>query len=112
MGHLIFKPSIIKHSLVSQHELPRKYIDFPMAAPPPHRQSSKNMNTWLRCNLTIVAIAILKRFRPRQSTVLFLTDRIRVKYSPFHHLSEGKALQFIASNTSVPVPKVYCTFER
>src|SRR6266404_7020755 len=43
-----------------------------------YRLSAKN--DWLRRNLTLAAITILKRFRPRQSSVLFLTRRICVKY--------------------------------
>ena len=35
------------------------------------------------------------------------------KYGPLQlHLSEAAAMQFIASNTPIPVPKVYCAFER
>jgi Phosphotransferase enzyme family len=75
-----------------------------------YRQSAKN--DWLRRNLTLAAITILKRSRPRQSSVLFLTRRICVKYGPLQHLSGAAAMQFIASNTSIPVPKVYCAFER
>ena len=68
--------------------------------------------SWTRTHLTLVAVAVLKRFRPRISSVLFLTSRICVKYDPFQHLSDAAAMQFIASHTSVPVPKVYCAFHR
>ncbi|PGH02261.1 hypothetical protein AJ80_08886 [Polytolypa hystricis UAMH7299] len=76
----------------------------------PHNGSIKA--SWFRRHLTLVAVAILKHFRPRTSSVLFLTPGICVKYGPFQHLSDAAAMQFIASHTSIPVPKVYCAFER
>ncbi|KKZ60975.1 hypothetical protein EMCG_04399 [[Emmonsia] crescens] len=81
-----------------------------MASPVSHQRSFKN--SWLRRNIVLAAIAALKRFRPRQSSVLFLTRRICVKYGPFQHLSSAETMQLIASNTSIPVPKIYCAFER
>lgn len=78
-------------------------------------QQSRNGSTkssWIRLHLTLVAVAALKRFRPHASSVLFLTRGVCVKYGPFQHLSDAGAMQFIASNTSIPVPKVYCAFER
>ncbi|OJD16031.1 hypothetical protein AJ78_03784 [Emergomyces pasteurianus Ep9510] len=45
-----------------------------MASPVTRQRSLKN--SWLRRNIVLAAIAILKRFRPRQSSVLFLTRRI------------------------------------
>lgn len=44
--------------------------------------------------------------------VLFLTDSICVKYGPLRHLPEASTMDFIAHNTSIPVPKVYCAFKR
>lgn len=80
--------------------------------PDPTSYQLSGKNTWLQRSLTLAAIKFLKRRRPRQSSVLFLTRRICVKYGRFQHLSEAEAMQFIASNTSIPVPKVYCAFER
>ena len=68
--------------------------------------------TRTRVYLTLAAIKILKRLRPRLSNVLFLTPSICVKYGPFQHISEAAAMQYIAANTSMPVPKVYCAFQR
>lgn len=69
-------------------------------------------SSWVRRHLTLVAVATLKRFRPHASSVLFVTRGVCVKYGPFQHLSNAAAMQFIASHTSIPVPKVYCAFER
>ena len=68
--------------------------------------------TWPRVHATLAAIAVLKRLRPRLSSVLFLTPNICVKYGPFQHISEAATMQYIAANTNMPVPKVYCAFER
>ncbi|OCK82808.1 hypothetical protein K432DRAFT_415070 [Lepidopterella palustris CBS 459.81] len=80
----------------------------------PEQQSHNGpiKDSWVRRHLTLVAVATLKRFRPQASSVLFLTRGICVKYGPFQHLSDAAAMQFIASYTSIPVPKVYCAFER
>ncbi|KAF2824557.1 hypothetical protein CC86DRAFT_421116 [Ophiobolus disseminans] len=69
--------------------------------------NSPTQSSWVRRHLTLVAIATLKRFRPHVSSVLFLTRRMCVKYGPFQHLSDAAAMQFIASHTSIPVPKTY-----
>ena len=75
-----------------------------------HNRSGKA--SWVQRHLTLMAIATLKRFRPHVSSVLLLTRGVCVKYGPFQHLSYVTAMQFIASHTSIPVPKVYCAFER
>ncbi|KAB5554692.1 serine/threonine protein kinase [Coniochaeta sp. 2T2.1] len=41
---------------------------------------------------------------------LLLNKRLVVKTGPYVHLSEGATMQFVAENTSIPVPKVYCSF--
>ncbi|KAL6703514.1 hypothetical protein ACN47E_009612 [Coniothyrium glycines] len=62
-----------------------------------------------RC-LTLLAIKLLKRFRKRHGTVLFLSKKICVKYGSSVNLREASSLQFVAKHTSVPVPRVYCAF--
>ncbi|KAI1919258.1 hypothetical protein LOZ52_005506 [Ophidiomyces ophidiicola] len=81
-----------------------------MVTPRSYEVSLKN-NWWWR-SLTLAAIALLKRFRPYWSQVLLLTPGICIKYGKFQHLSSAEAMQVIASNTSMPVPKIYCAFER
>lgn len=69
-------------------------------------------NTWLRRNLTITSIALLKRFRPGPGRILFLNSKLCVKYGTTVHLSEARAMKLVAENTSVLLPKVYCSFQR
>ena len=69
-------------------------------------------NTWLRRNLTIASIALLKRFRPRSGRILFLSSKLCVKYGATIHLSEARAMKLVAETTSVLLPKVYCSFRR
>ncbi|KAJ5189667.1 Aminoglycoside phosphotransferase [Penicillium cf. griseofulvum] len=68
-------------------------------------------NFWHRY-LTLGAIQILKRIRPREGNVLMLTDGICVKYGRRVHLSEASTMRFISQHTSIPVPKVLCAFTR
>ena len=81
-----------------------------MSAPQSYNGPPKD--SWVRRHLTLIAVATLKRFCPRASSVLFLSRGVCVKYGPFQHLSEATTMQFIASHTSLPVPKIYCAFER
>ncbi|KAJ5720912.1 kinase-like protein [Penicillium malachiteum] len=62
--------------------------------------------------MTLLAIRILKRIRPREGNVLMLTDGICVKYGRRVHLSEASTMRFISQHTSIPVPKVLCAFTR
>ena len=69
-------------------------------------------SNWLWRQLTRASVAILKDRRPRSGSVLFLTPSICVKYGPTHHVAEAFAIQYIATHTSIPVPKIHCAFER
>ncbi|KAH7890944.1 kinase-like domain-containing protein [Phlebopus sp. FC_14] len=67
-------------------------------------------DTPLRRFAVLAAIKLLKRIRPRIGNVLFLTDKLCVKYGPLKPLSEAFTLHFVANHTTIPVPKVYCAF--
>ncbi|KAF2875933.1 kinase-like domain-containing protein [Massariosphaeria phaeospora] len=67
--------------------------------------------TAFRRSLTLLAIKLLKRFRKRHGTVLFLSPRLCVKYGTSTSLGEASTLQFVAHHTSIPVPRVHCAFE-
>jgi hypothetical protein len=67
-------------------------------------------NTRLRRFLFLALIKLLEHFRPQCGSVLFLSERICVKYGESMTLSEASTLQFIARNTSIPVPRVICSF--
>ena len=47
---------------------------------------------------------------PQCGDVLFLTNKLCVKYGDLVQISEAFTMQFITSHTSIPLPKVYCAF--
>lgn len=67
-------------------------------------------NTFARRVLTLAACKLLRRFRPHRGVVLFLSKHKCVKSEYFTHPSEASSMRFVAENTSIPVPKVYCSF--
>lgn len=69
-------------------------------------------NTWFRRILILASVALLNRYGRRRNTVLFLTKKLCVKYGRSVHLGEAAAMEYVASNSSIPVPKVHCAFER
>lgn len=79
--------------------------------PTTHGSGSIN-DTWLNRLLVLAAIKILRRFRPRRGSILLLTDSVCIKYGPLHHLPEASTMEFIARNTSIPVPRIHCAFKR
>jgi Predicted aminoglycoside phosphotransferase len=85
----------------------------PTSSPSTTSSASKPFknNFWYRY-LTLTAIQILKRIRPREGNVLMLTDGICVKYGRRVHLSEASTMRFISQHISIPAPKVLCAFTR
>lgn len=73
-------------------------------------QSEQINATAFQRYLTLLAIKLLKRFRKRSGTVLFLSKKICVKYGSGVNLREVSSIRFVAKHTSVPVPRVYCAF--
>ncbi|KAJ5697413.1 hypothetical protein N7488_011097 [Penicillium malachiteum] len=72
---------------------------------------SKSVNsTAFSRSLTLLSIRILKRIRPRQGSVLMLTNGVCVNHGRYIHLSEASTMRFISQHTSIPVPKVLCAF--
>ncbi|KZF20585.1 kinase-like protein [Xylona heveae TC161] len=83
------------------------------SASSPHAGLSKPIKaTRFRRFSTLATIAILKHFRPQRGRVLLLTKRLCVKYGPLINLSEASAMEFVARNTSIPTPRVRCSFVR
>jgi Phosphotransferase enzyme family len=78
----------------------------------PIRDGARSINdSWFNRFLVLIAVKVLRRFRPRRGSVLFLTDKLCVKYGPLRHLPEASTIEFVAQNTSIPVPKIYCAFK-
>ncbi len=69
-------------------------------------------NTCLRRFLVLAAVKLLKRIVPSHGAVIFISNKLCIKFGPLRHLLEASAMRFIAQYTSIPVPKVYCAFTR
>lgn len=69
-------------------------------------------NNRLNRFLVLVGVKLLRRFRTSWGLVLFLTPQLCVKISDYTDLSEAASMEFIRKHTSIPVPKVYCAFQR
>ena len=83
------------------------------AGSPPSNHHSQPINaSRLNRHLVLLAVTLLHRFRPRSGRVIFLTSNYCIKHGPFLHLNEAAAMKVVAERTTVPVPKVYCAFER
>lgn len=67
-------------------------------------------NTRLRRLFTLLALKTTGRFYCRDGPCVPISKHLIVKTSPFVHLTEATTLQFIAANTSIPVPRVHCAF--
>jgi hypothetical protein len=67
-------------------------------------------NTLFNRLAVISAVKAIGPFRRRGGNLVFLTNKLCVKRGPWVRISEAFTMQFIASNTSIPVPKVYCAF--
>lgn len=67
-------------------------------------------NSFLRRFLTLVALKTTARFYERSGPCVPISPRLIVKTGPFAHLTEAATLEFVASNTSIPVPHVHCAF--
>lgn len=67
---------------------------------------------WYNRIMVLASIKLRRRLGPRQGSVLFLNKSLCVKYGSLRHLPEASTMQFIAQNTSIPVPKIRCAFVR
>ena len=67
-------------------------------------------NNFLRRSLTLLALKTTARFFRRDGACVPISKNIIVKTDPFVHLSEATTMEFVAANTSIPVPRVYCSF--
>ena len=67
-------------------------------------------NTPLRRFLTLLALKTTARLYRRDWPCFPISKHLIVKTSPFVHLTEAATLQYIAANTSIPVPRVHCAF--
>jgi hypothetical protein len=69
-------------------------------------------NTPLRRFLVLAAVTLLKHIVPRHGGLIFISKKFCIKFGPLRNLPEASTMRFIAQNTSIPVPKIYCAFTR
>ncbi len=67
-------------------------------------------NTFLRRCLTRLALETIARFYSRDGLCFPISKHKIVKTGRRVHLTEGATMKFLAGNTTIPVPKVYCSF--
>jgi len=81
----------------------------PRPEEPPSKSSPINATRFRRIT-TMCAVSLLKPIRRTLSRVLLLSSTICVKHGTYVDLSEAATMAFIREHTSIPVPKVYCSF--
>lgn len=69
-------------------------------------------NTFIHRSLVLLALNTTARFYTWMGFCVPITRNKIVKTGPYVHLTEGATMKFIEKNTSIPVPKVYCSFVR
>ncbi|KAI0855419.1 kinase-like protein [Xylaria cubensis] len=67
-------------------------------------------NTLFRRCFTLLALKTIARFRSYKGPCMAISKHLIVKTGPFVHLTEAATMAFVAAKTSIPVPRVYCSF--
>ncbi|KAF5019436.1 hypothetical protein F66182_8565 [Fusarium sp. NRRL 66182] len=67
-------------------------------------------NTRLRRLLTRLALRIATHIYKLDGFVRPISPGLIVKTGPWVHLTEAATMQFVSANTSIPVPRVHCSF--
>ena len=67
-------------------------------------------NTVFRRLLTLVALRTTARLYKRSGVCVPISGGLLVKSDAFVDLTEAATIRFIAERTTIPVPKVYCSF--
>lgn len=67
-------------------------------------------NGFFRRLLTLLALKTTARLYHYDGPCIPISKNLIVKTGPFVHLTEGATMQFVATNTSIPVPRVHCSF--
>ncbi|EFE44535.1 hypothetical protein TRV_00671 [Trichophyton verrucosum HKI 0517] len=67
-------------------------------------------STRIRRFLTLLALKTTAKFFKRDGYCIPISKHKIVKTGAWVHLTEAATMQFVAENTSIPVPKVHCAF--
>lgn len=68
-------------------------------------------NTWPRRYATLLAHRLAARTSLNLGGAVIVPPRFVIKAGSFKDLSEASTMRFVAQRTSIPVPKVYCSFK-
>ncbi|TQV92978.1 serine/threonine protein kinase [Cordyceps javanica] len=69
-------------------------------------------NTAIRRWLTLVALKTTSRFYKFDGPCVPISSRIIVKKGKNINLAEAESMAFIAAQTKIPLPRIYCSFTR
>ncbi|KAH9215636.1 kinase-like domain-containing protein [Leptodontidium sp. 2 PMI_412] len=69
-------------------------------------------DTPLRRFFVLATLRLLNRILPRHGPVLMLSKSLCIKLGTLKLPAEAATMQLIAKHTLIPVPRVYCAFER
>ncbi|KAI0882914.1 kinase-like protein [Annulohypoxylon maeteangense] len=80
--------------------------------PPDSTEKLSFNNTFCRCASTIVSLKVARWFNTPKSMSRChpISKKLIVKTGFSVHLTEAATLQFVSKNTSIPVPRVQCSF--
>lgn len=67
-------------------------------------------NTLIRRLLTLLVLRTTSRLYPPYGSCIQISRNIIVKRDRFVHLTEAATMNFVAANTSIPLPRVHCAF--
>jgi len=67
-------------------------------------------NTFARRILTRLASHTIAKLYPRDGLCIRISKNKILKTGRRVHLTEGATLKYLAENTTIPVPKVHCSF--
>ncbi|KAI5464362.1 kinase-like domain-containing protein [Mariannaea sp. PMI_226] len=67
-------------------------------------------NTALHRLLTRLALKTTALLYRRNRPCVPISKHVIVKTGPFAHLTEAATMSFVTANTSIPVPRIYCSF--
>ncbi|KAJ9636933.1 hypothetical protein H2204_005079 [Knufia peltigerae] len=67
-------------------------------------------NNFLRRSLALLALKTTARFYDQMGSCVPISKKKLIKMGPFVHLTEAATMKFVTEHTSIPVPKVFCSF--
>jgi len=67
-------------------------------------------NTFIRRSLALLALKTTAKFYTWMGFCVPISKKKIIKTGPYVHLIEAATTKFVAENTSIPVPKIYCSF--